>query len=387
MKTLCKQIFSCLPIGVAIIRPPGHHAEADEACGFCIFNNVAVGAKYAMEMHGAKRILILDWDVHHGNGIQNIFYDDPRVLYISIHRFDGGTFFPGKLDADHTFVGSGSGKGFNINIPWNGSGMGDPEYSMAFFALVLPIAYQFNPDLVLVSSGFDAARGDPLGRCKVSPEFYGFMTHHLKALANGKVIVALEGGYNLNSISLSMTMVTKALLGDPMPKLAPYAKPAASAIDSVRSTMKSLGPYWSCLKYGVRLPHDMTDLKKQMAEKVVDFISKSAPGVVNLDYMPSQFGAYADTFGVNTLSDMKISAATLKTEMKTSDSKKKDQDLITESLQKLQIDPVAVASAIKDPEVYIPSQYVIHGSSGCVNTISSSSSSKSYSNTTDSAKK
>lgn len=383
-----KQIFSCL--GVAIIRPPGHHAEADEACGFCLFNNVACGAKYAMEMHGAKRILILDWDVHHGNGIQNIFYDDPRVLYISIHRFDGGTFFPGKVDADHTYVGSGSGKGFNINIPWNGSGMGDAEYSMAFFALVLPIAYQYNPDLVLISSGFDAARGDPLGRCKVSPEFYGFMTHHLKALANGKVIVALEGGYNLNSISLSMTMVTKALLGDPMPKLAPFSKPAASAIDSVRSTMKSLAPYWSCLKYGVRLPHDMTDLKKQMALAVVDFIAKSAASV-ELDYIPSQFGAYADTFGVNTLSDMKMSAATIKMEMKTSDSKKKDQETksdVEALLENLNINTRPISSSLAgDPDVYIPNQYVSHGSTAFVNTISSSSSSRSYSKTTDSAKK
>ena len=177
-----------------------------------------------------------------------MFYDDPRVLYISIHRFDEGTFFPGKHDADHPFVGNDEGKGFNINIPWNGSGMGDPEYSLAFFSIILPVAYQFNPDLVLVSSGFDAARGDPLGGCQISPEFYGFMTHHLRTLANGKIVVALEGGYNLNSISLSMTMVTKALLGDPMPKLAPYSKPLPSAIASVRDTIRSISPYWSCLK-------------------------------------------------------------------------------------------------------------------------------------------
>ena len=137
-------------------------------------------AKYGLEMHSLKRILILDWDVHHGNGIQHMFYNDPRVLYISIHRFDGGTFFPGKDDADHDRVGEGAGKGYNINVAWNGSGMGDPEYALAFYNLILPVAYQFNPDLVLVSSGFDAARGDPLGRCKVSPEFYGHMTNHLK---------------------------------------------------------------------------------------------------------------------------------------------------------------------------------------------------------------
>jgi histone deacetylase 6 len=125
-----------------------------------------------------------------------MFYDDPRVLYISLHRYDGGTFFPGKTDANHDFTGSGPGKGYNINVAWNSSGMGDPEYALAFFGLILPVAYQFSPDLILVSSGFDAARGDALGRCKLSPEFYGFMTHQLTSLANGKVIVALEGKLN-----------------------------------------------------------------------------------------------------------------------------------------------------------------------------------------------
>ena len=152
--------------GVAIVRPPGHHAEADDACGFCLFNNAAVAAKYALDTHNMKKVLIVDWDVHHGNGIQNIFYASPNVLYISLHRYDHGTFFPGRPDAGSNFVGSGKGEGFNVNIPWNGSGMGDTEYALAFYNIVLPIAYEFNPDLVLVSAGFDAARGDPLGKCK-----------------------------------------------------------------------------------------------------------------------------------------------------------------------------------------------------------------------------
>ena len=152
--------------GVAIVRPPGHHAEKDDACGFCIFNNAAVAAQYACQSHDLKRILIVDWDVHHGNGIQNIFLGSPNVLYISIHRYDHGTFFPGRPDAGVDFIGTGAGEGFNVNIPWNGSGMGDTEYALAFFNIVLPIAYEFDPELVLVSAGFDAARGDPLGRCK-----------------------------------------------------------------------------------------------------------------------------------------------------------------------------------------------------------------------------
>ena len=166
--------------GVAIVRPPGHHAEADDACGFCIFNNAAVAAKYAINSHDLKRVLIVDWDVHHGNGIQNIFYDDPNVLYISIHRYDNGTFFPGRPDAGADFVGSERGEGFNVNIPWNGSGMGDTEYALAFYNIVLPIAYEFNPDLVLVSAGFDAARGDPLGRCKGNKIVNSLALSHIK---------------------------------------------------------------------------------------------------------------------------------------------------------------------------------------------------------------
>jgi histone deacetylase 6 len=253
--------------GVAIIRPPGHHAEEDDACGFCIFNNVAVAAKHAIEMHGLKRVLILDWDVHHGNGIQNMFYDDPQVLYISVHRYDNGTFFPNRLDANYDFVGEGRGEGFNVNIPWNGSGMGDPEYTCALFNVILPIAYQFDPDLVLVSAGFDAARGDPLGFCKVSPEMYGHIVHQLRNLAGGKVIVALEGGYNLNTISLCMAMCTKALLGDPMPPISP-APPLASAVETIRRVSSAHSRFWSSLRFAKKLPGSFQDLKAQMGSIV-----------------------------------------------------------------------------------------------------------------------
>lgn len=319
-----------------------------------------------------------------------MFYDDPRVLYISIHRYDNGFFFPCKEDANYDYIGSGHGKGYNINIPWNGSGMGDPEYAMAFFNIVLPVAYQFNPDLVLVSSGFDAARGDPLGRCKISPEFYGHMTNHLKALANGKIVVALEGGYNLNSISYSMTMVTKALLGDPLPALAPYAKPMTSAIETVRSTMKYLVPYWSCLKFGLkRLPDDMTDLKQQMVNKVEHFIQENSENS-DLDYIPSQFGAYAKTFGIETLTDIKTAYMKKEHEesTKTAESKSYVKKLskistdISTQIEKLTITktddqnlakeasvPVAIP-VVSDREIFIPSEYAICGESPRVNTIS-----------------
>lgn len=127
----------------------------------------------------------------------------------------------------------------------------------------------------------------------------------MQALANGKIIVALEGGYNLNAISLSMTMVTKALLGDPLPTLAPYTKPLPSAFESVKASIRSLAPYWSCLKFGLKkLPDDMTNIKKQMVQKVQEFIEEN-PKAAKSDYIPSQFGAYVDTFSVNTLSDIK----------------------------------------------------------------------------------
>merc|ERR1711981_853414 len=178
-------------------------------------------------------------------GIQNIFYESSSVLYISIHRHDNGTFFPGRPNGGIDFVGAEKGEGFNVNIPWNGSGMGDTEYALAFFNIVLPIAYEFNPELVLVSAGFDAARGDPLGRCKVSPEMYAHMTHHLSSLSNGKIILILEGGYNLNAISLSMTLCTKALLGDPLPPLAPYKSPIKSAVDTIQKVIDKHSNYWS----------------------------------------------------------------------------------------------------------------------------------------------
>ena len=318
--------------GVAIVRPPGHHAEADDACGFCIFNNAAVAAKYALDSHDMKRVLIVDWDVHHGNGIQNIFYSSSNVLYISLHRYDNGTFFPGRPDAGSDYVGSGNGEGFNVNIPWNGSGMGDTEYALAFYNIVLPIAYEFNPDLVLVSAGFDAARGDPLGKCKVSPEMYAHMTHHLSALANGKIIIVLEGGYNLNAISLSMTLCTKALLGDPLPPLAPYKAPIPSAVTSIQKVILEQSRYWNSIK---AFSYSFVKNKKvevtweaacpSSGEKSVEskpcdsmsdtILNDSIPILPSTDidveddfvkdseYIPYQFGRPVAVSGVNTISN------------------------------------------------------------------------------------
>ncbi|EKX43986.1 hypothetical protein GUITHDRAFT_157988 [Guillardia theta CCMP2712] len=188
--------------GAALVRPPGHHAEHETIMGFCFFNYVAVAAEIAKREFGLQRVLILDWDVHHGNGTQSMFFKDPSVLYISLHRYEDGNFYPGTGGAHE--VGVGAGRGFNINIPWPHDEVGDAEYLMAFESIVMPVARSFNPELVLVSAGFDAADGDPLGGCSVTPYGYAMMTNMLRGLAGGKVVVALEGGYNLRSIANSM---------------------------------------------------------------------------------------------------------------------------------------------------------------------------------------
>ena len=231
---------------LAVVRPPGHHAEPDTPHGFCLFNNVAIAARYAINKLGVERVMILDWDVHHGNGIQHMFYEDSKVLYISLHRYDHGTFFPSSDDADYGKIGEGAGEGFNINIPWNKRKMGDSEYFLAFQNIVLPVGYEFQPELVLVSAGFDAAEGDPLGGYKVTPAMYGLMTHQLACLAQGRLVLALEGGYNLSSISACATQCAQALLGDPLPPVE-ITKPRDSALETIRNVVRVQRPHWKCL--------------------------------------------------------------------------------------------------------------------------------------------
>ena len=193
--------------GFALLRPPGHHAEADRAMGFCLFNNVAVAAQSARPA-GIDRVLIVDWDLHHGNGTQHSFEEDPHVLYFSTHQYP---FYPGTGAIDE--VGRGAGRGRTVNVPWP-AGMGDAEYLLAFDRVLLPIARSFDPQLVLVSCGFDAAAGDLLGEMRLSADGYAALTERLLVLAGGKVVLALEGGYNLNAIAAAAASVTRVLLGE-----------------------------------------------------------------------------------------------------------------------------------------------------------------------------
>ncbi|XP_049882101.1 histone deacetylase 6 isoform X1 [Pectinophora gossypiella] len=241
--------------GVCVVRPPGHHADEDAPSGFCLLNNASVAATHALRAHAARRVLLLDWDVHHGNGTQHLTLHDDHILYISIHRYDHGSFFPHSKDADYTVVGEGKGEGYNVNIPWNKRGMSDAEYLAAFTQVVLPIAYEYDPDLVIVSAGFDACVGDPLGGCNVSPECYGRMTQLLRGLAGGRVMLCLEGGYNVTSISYAMTMCTKALLGDPIPHhYDPKVTVHWSAVETINNVIKTHKKYWKSLKFQLALP-------------------------------------------------------------------------------------------------------------------------------------
>ncbi|XP_078091693.1 polyamine deacetylase HDAC10 isoform X2 [Mustelus asterias] len=234
--------------GMALVRPPGHHSQKSEACGFCIFNNVAVAAQYAKKAYGTKRILIVDWDVHHGQGIQYIFEEDPSVLYFSWHRYEYQQFWPNLKDSDYNAVGKGKGMGFNVNIPWNKIGMENADYLAAFFYILLPMAYEFNPELILVSAGFDAAIGDPEGEMCATPECFAHLTQLLMPLANGKLCVVLEGGYNLRSLSESVCMTARVLLGDPVPPLVGEMVPCISAMESIQNVRAVHQPYWNFLK-------------------------------------------------------------------------------------------------------------------------------------------
>ncbi|KAK9717558.1 Histone deacetylase hda1, variant 2 [Basidiobolus ranarum] len=245
---LCRTVYQGkIKNGMAIVRPPGHHAEPDEPMGFCLYNNVAVATKCLQKYHHAKRILIVDWDVHHGNGIQKAFLSDPNVLYFSLHRYEDAKFYPYETTAAHYIVGEGEGKGRTINVPWPCAGMGDFDYLYAFSKLLMPIAYEFAPEIVIVASGFNAGSGDLMGGSFVSPAGFAHMTQKLKSLAGGKLVLSLEGGYNYDIISESALACVRVLIGEDPPPLQPGI-PSPKCIELIEKVAQIHSVYWKSLR-------------------------------------------------------------------------------------------------------------------------------------------
>jgi acetoin utilization deacetylase AcuC-like enzyme len=191
---------------LVLVRPPGHHAEADRAMGFCLYNNIAVGAAYARS-RGCARVAIVDYDVHHGNGTQWIFYEDATVLFVSSHQFP---FYPGTGAAAET--GRGAGQGFTLNLPL-AAGAADDEIEQQYAALVMPALRAFKPDLLMISAGFDAHELDPLGQLRMTTDGFGRLTSALfaeaDALCRGRVVVVTEGGYDLGAVAQCLTAIVE----------------------------------------------------------------------------------------------------------------------------------------------------------------------------------
>uniref|UniRef100_A0A4W2G9Q9 Histone deacetylase n=1 Tax=Bos indicus x Bos taurus TaxID=30522 RepID=A0A4W2G9Q9_BOBOX len=272
-----QKFFSSLPCGglgngFAVVRPPGHHAEESTAMGFCFFNSVAITAKYLRDQLNISKILIVDLDVHHGNGTQQAFYADPNILYISLHRYDEGNFFPGSGAPNE--VGTGLGEGYNINIAWTGGldpPMGDIEYLEAFRTVVKPVATEFDPDMVLVSAGFDALEGHapPLGGYKVTAKCFGHLTKQLMTLADGHVVLALEGGHDLTAICDASEACVNALLGNELEPLAEdvlHQTPNMNAVISLQKIIEIQSKYWKSVRM-VAMPRGCALAGAQLQEE------------------------------------------------------------------------------------------------------------------------
>jgi acetoin utilization deacetylase AcuC-like enzyme len=227
---------------LALVRPPGHHAERNRAMGFCLFNNIAIAAAHA-RAHGLERVAIVDYDVHHGNGTQWSFYDDPSVLFVSSHQFP---FYPGTGAANE--IGAGPGAGFTVNLPLS-AGATDADYELAYAAIAIPVLKQFTPELILVSAGFDAHMDDPLGQMRVTTPQFARVAALLREIADeccaGRLVAITEGGYDLRALAASLRASIDVLDGGTAAADLPRPSGDASRAESmIAATRPGLRRYW-----------------------------------------------------------------------------------------------------------------------------------------------
>ena len=226
--------------GFAFVRPPGHHAEPDHSMGFCLFSNAAIGAAYALQKYNLSKVLVVDFDVHHGNGTQKAFYQRSDVLYVSTHQFP---LYPGT--GDFPEIGKGAGTGFTVNLPLPAR-TGDATYNLVFEKVVVPIAMSYGPEFVLVSAGYDAHIDDPLAGMEVTPNGFGAISQTLASLAEklcgGKMVFLLEGGYHLKGLQDSVLKSLDVLTGQR--HQAQSWKPDASFEAVLEKSRNTLGSYW-----------------------------------------------------------------------------------------------------------------------------------------------